>query len=140
MTLSSLPLRQLPGFVKISVGFFALHTVLYIEAIIEALLGGVPTHPMWFFHIGVCAYLLSQFPKAGRGVFYIIAAYCLIVPTQMLRAEYVPGCTFEEALSLMFRTLILCIPLYLTAFFLIAGRRFYFAAMPNPSINTDAAR
>ena len=141
MTISYLPLKQAPALVKVSVGFFALHTGLYIAPVIVALLSGATTYPMWFLHIGICTYMFTQFSRARKDVFYTIVAYCLVIPTQMLSAEYVSGRAFVEALSLMSdRILILCAPMYLAALFLIAGRRFYFAPPPSSSTSTDAAR
>ena len=102
-----------------------LHTLLYVEGIAEALMKGVDFHPGWVFHVAVCTFLLLQIPRPRKFIFFAAVVYCLVIPTQMIRGEYGNGENLADELELMFRTLLLFIPLYLAAASLLVGRAFY---------------
>ena len=118
----------LPATIKFALTALIVHALIYAWQIIEAMSNGITSDPRWFFHFFVCIFIFTKIPTARPGLFFITIAYCLFVPTRMLYAEYVPDHSIEDVFNLMHRTIIMCLPLYLVAVFLIAGRTFYFPA------------
>lgn len=121
---------QLPTVLKVAAAFVLLHAVLYAEGIIEALMRGVAFDVRWVFHLVVCAFLAFAIAKPSKIVFFLLVAYCLVIPTRMLAEQYVTGLGFAETVSLLFRTIILTAPLYVVVLCLVAGSRYYFPTKP----------
>jgi len=133
-------IRQLPIAPKIAAASFALHALLYAKGVIEHFLLGNHVYPMWIFHIFVCIFLLTEIARPKKSRFYALVGYCILMPTNILRIEYVADLGINEFIIQMAQTIILCVPLYLAGLFFIFGREFYLSPSPNPSINKDDAR
>lgn len=118
--------KDLPITLKTAIGLFAIHTLLYAEAIIEAFMKAKQMQPFWILHIFTCIFLISEIPRPRRSMFYLILIYSLVIATNIIRNDFVSGYSLIELLSIMYRTIILSLPLYLVAPFIIASRSYYF--------------
>lgn len=117
--------RPLPFSLKVAIGLFAIHLLLYAEGMFEAYSSGRPFHMMWFFHLLFAGYVASLIPKQVKGSMTSVVAYCVIISAYMLRVEYVTDAVSGGGLSAMTRAIATCAPLLLAAVAVLIGRKYY---------------
>ncbi len=122
---TGVPLSQLPASLKIALGLFVLHIGLYVLAMVDVFMAGGAMQPTWFFHLFVSSYLATRIPRRGKGLLGSLLLYIAVLPSLMLWYDYAAKQGSADPLSEMTRTILVCLPLYLAAPFLIAGRPFY---------------
>lgn len=127
MHTNSVAFGALPVALKVAIGLFALHTLLYARLVLIVLSSGQQIYALWLIHIVVCGFLTTEIGRPRKSLFYVLVIYSVVVATNLLRTDYLglPECPTEELLTLMWPTIAVCLPLYLAAVSLAFGRSFY---------------
>jgi hypothetical protein len=108
-------LSELPITITAAIGLFITHILLYAKNFIESLSNGATFDPRFLLHFLVVIFLISNISKPRVGLFYMVLAYSLYIPSKWLLDDQSWG------------TIILSLPMYLAAACLVAGRAFYFS-------------
>jgi hypothetical protein len=139
MSKETIPFKSLPTSLKLAFVIFGLHVILYSKSVVDVFISGQGIQPMWVIHIMVSLFLISEIGRARKSLFYWPFGYCLVIPLVFLRNEYVivaPQISnIQDLVMVMYRSIIVCAPLYLLLPFLFAGRSFYLS--PRPATNTQ---
>jgi hypothetical protein len=111
----SVKLSGLPTTIKSVIGLFITHILLYAISVFWALNHRATFDPRFLLHILVVVFLTSNISKPRVGLFFLVLAYSLYIPSKWLLDDQSWG------------TVILSLPMYIAAVCLVAGRAFYFS-------------